>query len=778
MDTLALALSPQSGDAARRDRLVPDNDDTADVTAALPDSLLVAVLLLLPLDTRMRCAALNRRFRALCASSPALWRSLRFDGVPRTRRRRVDDALLASLVQRSAGALSVLDLSLLPRGRCTAPGVLSALRECSRLQLLLAWRQDASYEAQEARALEFAEAAEAATAACAVVPLVALTRAHVASENARVFCATIDRLIVCDGPNYDPAASAAVAAGFVETLVDVLEAHASNAWMQRQVLRVLWAVLDGVSPYYSPKDEEEEEGVVTPQMLAKTIVSLRAGNAAGAALVKHTRDADVTALALDVMHVLLDAAEWKRYDRGAHCLPRADVFAPLALFSMELNAGAAGVQHACLRLLMLDCVADVLLQKSKECHAIDLVLRFAEAHPADAAVQADSVHALSSLLECRQRAGQGGTPLQPPELMPRVMRVLVGALRVETDRDTNRWCTLPYDATDVLKNAFVCGTVGVSDVLACGAIGALAGTLRDHAADGADAMPLCHAVIALFTLLTSTLRLTLLAGGAVVVLPVPPVAAAAAALAAEVSACCSAAVQAGALQAMSEVQALCLTDVSTQYIMCMLVGQLLPRCPTDAAILTPDDAAALDAACAMVVTALRAHPSDANGGVGESGLIALLACASHSDACRARLLSAGGAGAALAVLAATRDAETVTRACAALYVLTADGEAAASAVAAAGALPGLSAALRLRFRDADPDAAVELCDALTALGASGAPLDDDAVEDALAALRDAAALAHPGAQALRNTANAARRSLAASPVAAPATPDDDAAAAS
>jgi hypothetical protein len=754
---------------------------------ALPDALLVSLLLLLPLDARMRCAALSRRFAALSAASPELWCELRFDDVSRTRRRRVDDALLARLVQRSAGALEALDLSLLPRGRFSASGVLHALRACARLRLLRAWRDDAWYDLQQERAWEFSDAAAAAHDA---VPLVALARAHGAcSRHVHAFCSALHRLTVCDGPGADPAAAAAVAAGGLDAVLAALAAHTEDALVQHDALLALYTLMDGVTP--------EEHAPPAPPALGRAVAaaSLRAGQAAAAALVAHEEDLEVVARALDVQYALL------RRDPvgggGAVCARRV---ARAALALLARHASVECVRRSCLALLTLDCITDELLPPApsaaadachEDCSALELVLHVAEAHT-DAVAQSDAVHALAALLARRQRAGRAAAPLAPASLAPRLLAAIVAALRCETEPDSYFYCWRRFAFTTVnaLTSAFIAGTVSAPQLLAAGAVPALVATLRAHAADAAAAAPVlpCHAIILHFTLLLSPRRMVPdLRSGEIVMLPEPPLAAAAAQLAEEVDACTRAALRAGLLQALAVVQVTWQADMLIGGLMCRLVVALLPLMCADAAAhdaVVPmpagDADAAMDAACRLVAAALRAHPSLGDG----LGLSALLECAGHSDACRARLVAAGGAAAATAVLAAAREADTVAAACDVLLRLAEGGIAdCAAALAAAGALPALAAALRQHASDADADTAVAACEAMGAMGgavAAAAAAQDGggALDDALAALREAAALAHPAAQALRDAAGAAQRSLtAASAVAAAPPPDDDGAAA-
>jgi hypothetical protein len=106
---------------------------------ALPDSLLVSLLLLLPLDARLRCAALSKRWAALLRTPPPL-AHLSFSALALPAAALPDGAALERLCRLAGGALRSLDVS--DEGRCsriTAAALASALRHAPRLASLRAW---------------------------------------------------------------------------------------------------------------------------------------------------------------------------------------------------------------------------------------------------------------------------------------------------------------------------------------------------------------------------------------------------------------------------------------------------------------------------------------------------------------------------------------------------------------------------------------------------------------------------------------------------------------
>jgi Ran GTPase-activating protein (RanGAP) involved in mRNA processing and transport len=120
---------------------------------SLPDAVLAHVLLALPLDARLRCAAVSRRFAALLRDASLMWRKLSFEGAsPETKAmtehacadalararvrppflagvaRPVSGATLGALCARAGAALRVLDITARSCDTLTAQCVLRALQ--------------------------------------------------------------------------------------------------------------------------------------------------------------------------------------------------------------------------------------------------------------------------------------------------------------------------------------------------------------------------------------------------------------------------------------------------------------------------------------------------------------------------------------------------------------------------------------------------------------------------------------------------------------------------
>ena len=114
-DTCALTsnnASQQPPCARPGDAMLPvspgHRSTSTDPLVALPRPLVVAVLLLLPVDTRLRCSEVNRAWRALLADT-ALWRSL--DLAVSCGLTRFSEALLRAAVVKASGQLRSLDLT-------------------------------------------------------------------------------------------------------------------------------------------------------------------------------------------------------------------------------------------------------------------------------------------------------------------------------------------------------------------------------------------------------------------------------------------------------------------------------------------------------------------------------------------------------------------------------------------------------------------------------------------------------------------------------------------
>jgi hypothetical protein len=124
---------------------------------ALPDSLLVSLLLLLPLDVRLRCCVLSKRWAALLRTPPPL-AHISFSGLLLRAAALPDGAALERLCRLAGGALRSLDVS--DEGRCariTAHALAAALRHAPRLQALRAWAPGSDafllFKESEARAV-------------------------------------------------------------------------------------------------------------------------------------------------------------------------------------------------------------------------------------------------------------------------------------------------------------------------------------------------------------------------------------------------------------------------------------------------------------------------------------------------------------------------------------------------------------------------------------------------------------------------------------------------
>ena len=105
---------------------------------SLPDSVLTTILLMFPLDERLRLSAVSRRF-AVLLRQPEPLAQLRFWGL--ATRGRCDNAALARLCRYAGGALRVLDLADAPAAaRITGAGLVQALRPCAGLRRLVTWR--------------------------------------------------------------------------------------------------------------------------------------------------------------------------------------------------------------------------------------------------------------------------------------------------------------------------------------------------------------------------------------------------------------------------------------------------------------------------------------------------------------------------------------------------------------------------------------------------------------------------------------------------------------
>ena len=101
---MALAVHTRGGLAAARESV--EGDST--VLAPLPRWFVHDVLLLLPTDTRLRCAELNRAWRALLADT-RFWTRLDLTASGGVTRFRV--ALLSAAVAKARGQLQALDVS-------------------------------------------------------------------------------------------------------------------------------------------------------------------------------------------------------------------------------------------------------------------------------------------------------------------------------------------------------------------------------------------------------------------------------------------------------------------------------------------------------------------------------------------------------------------------------------------------------------------------------------------------------------------------------------------
>jgi hypothetical protein len=705
---------------------------------ALPDDLLLLVLCRLPLDARLRTAALCRRTARL-ARHPSLWRTVSFAGVPRSRRARVTDAVLAQLLQRGGpGALHTLDLQALPQsGGVTPEGVVAALQseQCAELRVLVAWHTSTPAATQDRLATVWADAA---CDALGVRQLVALMRGHASDAGVQRYVTATLEDVVSSGAFDDTSAVArtTVSAGALEACLTLLRIHAADATVLQPCLQLLFIVVACT---------EELRGCDADAVVP-----------ALAALRMHIADKDTVVITLRVL-CLLSREDMLTGGRSARNAALAREIVSGAQSALRRHPRSDTVRRAVINILCSAC-QDITAACD---HAFAAAVEAAMPLMDDAALGPGQLSLdtlgfcgdLASLLEARLRLvpHERRVP-RAPQLLATAVASLSNAEAYTGDGLRINYMSL-HGGARLLSALLASGTLAPPQVDACGAVAAVMGFLRAmlrEPDDFHDEMP---------PLMECLLRLLRGADGAD---------------AAACAARCAHAHAAGVRPLLAAAARAGLRNQLARLLVAQLLCALLADGWPEAELLAPGGT--ID----LALAALNAPPCEDEDcdsefadtlAAGEAELVALCALARHSVACCARIAAGGGMAAALAALDDAAPPAHKQSACALLGQLlrgaaAAAAHAAAAAAAAdasaraaaAAALPALTALLRGSCGDAD--AALAACAALcaAAMAAPRASLAPADVADALAALDVAAASA--GDAPLCDAARAAQHSFA------------------